>query len=147
MTLHRHVGTGTRRATGPRTAAGRARSSQNARRHGLASATGIDVERVMELSSALAGPTASSARRGHAFAAAYATIDLRRIWALKSRLVAELIDADSLVIYLPHRASEVIDRNLKELASIARFESRALARQRAALGRLETDAYRSLTLA
>ena len=150
MSTLRYVGVDTPRsygATGPRTAAGRARSSQNARQHGLSSAAGIDLEKVKELSSALAGPGASAERRGHAFAAAYATIDLRRIWALKHRLLAELLDAaTSLILFLPHRASEIIDRNRAALAAVARFEFRALARQRVALGRLEVEFYQSLPL-
>jgi hypothetical protein len=77
---------GDKRATGPRSAGGKRRSSRNAVRHGLstpASANKSLHARAEHLTDILAGPDATLTRREHAAAIADAQIDLFRVRATK----------------------------------------------------------------
>jgi hypothetical protein len=74
-----------KRSTGPRTAAGRARSSQNALRHGLASAAYVeDRAAVSELARLIAGTAAGDAEVMHlAERVAEARLHLERVRAVR----------------------------------------------------------------
>jgi hypothetical protein len=76
------------KSTGPRSAAGRKRSSQNALRHGLSSRTSsIDFEKQIEnLARQIAGDAKDRIRLAHAHAAAEAELELQRIRHLKAAM-------------------------------------------------------------
>ena len=70
------------KSTGPRSLAGKARASQNARRHGLGSQVTADPlarEWIASLATALAGEGASPAVQAQAAIAAAVQVDLRRV--------------------------------------------------------------------
>ena len=80
------------RSTGPRTAAAKARTARNARRHGLAiplardPAACVEIER---LAAALVGRSATPARLEQARVAAEAELELRRVRAYRKALPTE----------------------------------------------------------
>jgi hypothetical protein len=76
------------KSTGPRSAAGRKRSSQNALRHGLSSRiSSIDFEKQIEnLARQMAGDAEDRIRLAHAHAAAEAELELQRIRQLKAAM-------------------------------------------------------------
>ncbi|KAB1072381.1 hypothetical protein [Methylobacterium soli] len=130
-----------RASTGPRTAEGKARSAQNARRHGLAAAASdpqaeIEAEHLAAL---LAGDLASDpAILEAARAVAEAQSHLQRVRAVK---IALMRDADSPesptsaeTLSTPLAPSEL----LQGLERLARYERRALSLRKSAVRRLET---------
>ena len=84
-----------KRSSGPKSRAGKARTSQNAYRHGLAACTTIDAERVSAVN-ALTGEIEASMRgqidRAGALAIAQAELEVLRVRAVESALVAEMLD-------------------------------------------------------
>jgi hypothetical protein len=121
---------GVKRATGPRSAGGKRRSSRNAVRHGLstpASANKSLHARAERLTDILAGPDAPLTRREHAAAIADAQIDLFRVRATKIS-VLEPLPGEGIV-----RELEVFRRALPELLKLERYEKRALSRRKFAI--------------
>jgi hypothetical protein len=114
-----------RRSTGPRTAAGKARSARNGRRHGLTlpvSADPASLRLIMTLTDAIAGPGASAECREAATRFALAQADLVRIRRVKTDLlVADLASRPCLS-----------SPTIKRLASLMRYEQRACARRKVA---------------
>jgi hypothetical protein len=120
-----------RRSAGPRTARGKRRSARNALRHGLSIPIGRDLE--------FAKPIAEFARRLVGDEASEGALDLARMVAeghfeiVRVRRSRErMFDREVTVGVLPNL------RALKVLASIDRYEQRAIGRRRMALRRLET---------
>jgi hypothetical protein len=114
-----------RRSTGPRTAAGKARSARNARRHGLTLPVGGDpasLHLIMNLTDAIAGTDASAERREGATKFALAQADLVCIRRVKTNLIVADLAAH------PCLSSPTI----KRLASLMRYEQRACARRKVA---------------
>ena len=78
------------RSTGPRSAAGKRKSRQNALRHGLSARLGGDPahdRRVEALAEILAGPEASPGELNYARVAADATLQITRIRALRATMM------------------------------------------------------------
>jgi hypothetical protein len=122
-----------RRSTGPRSAAGKARAAQNARRHGLTLPVGSDLaslRRIMSLTDAIAGADASAERREGAIKVALAQADLERIRQAK----ADLLRADLAGRPFPS------SRAIRQLASMGRYERRAFGRRKMAIRRFERPA-------
>ena len=79
-----------RMSTGPKTSAGRARSSRNALRHGLTLPVLIDpavAQEVDELAAQIAGPDANATVQELAQNVAEAQIELRRVRAVRQHIV------------------------------------------------------------
>lgn len=113
-----------RRSTGPRTATGKARSSQNARRHGLRVPITLDLAfapDVKALAQRLAGEGADPELYELACRAAEAQIDWVRV-----RRVRFLVFSED-----PELANA--DRTSRELVKIDRYEGRVWSRRKKAL--------------
>ena len=84
------------KSTGPRSSEGKARASQNATRHGLATSVADDPaaqERTAVLTAALAGEGASPAVKAQAALVAEAQVELYRARAARTQLQGQLITA------------------------------------------------------
>ena len=84
------------KSTGPRSSEGKARASQNATRHGLATSVADDPaaqERIAALTAALAGEGASPAAHAQAALVAEAQVELYRARAARTQLQGQLITA------------------------------------------------------
>jgi hypothetical protein len=141
-----------RKGRGPRTAAGKARSSQNAFRHGLSVSVLKEpamCAQVEKLARALAGLDCDDFHLGHARIIAEAQIDLARIQDAKVRLLNAQFEA---TMPPADAASDTMSRNgasdamlcqpietipslklLKQLARLERYELRTTWRRRRAM--------------
>lgn len=124
-----------RHSTGPRTAKGKARSSQNALQHGLAVRlrwTGA-IDRDIEcLASVIAGPNPDPCRLHFARIAAEAELELRRVRAARLSWLAATMPADLRASHLGHQ-THVPAARLPNLPRLDRYEQRALSRRNRAL--------------
>jgi hypothetical protein len=109
-----------KRSAGPNTAAGRARSSRNALRHGLSLPLTLNKEMAAKaglIRTSLVSEQASPTQVVAAIEFAQAQLDLLRIRAVRGKMMAEL---DSMSADLTH---------LRRLAALDRYEGRALSRR------------------
>lgn len=123
-------------STGPRTVKGKARSSQNARKHGLSVANRspqMEEQTVRLTDALLVGTSEDSARRQAARAVAEAQLDLIRVLAYKHALIRDW--APDLIGKLPVRpAPNAHSRQFfAALKGLERYERRAFSRRKAAL--------------
>jgi hypothetical protein len=119
------------RSTGPRTAAGKAKSSRNAFRHGLSLAQEIDPSTAAEielLAQAIAGDDASEEKMSAACQAAAAQLELRRIQRLRHS-----VDATA-------NSYEAKLEDLRRLAALDRYERYARTRRRRATLKVKGNA-------
>jgi len=110
-----------RKCTGPRTAAGKARSARNALRHGLARPARLEarlVQAIGELARVIAGEGASPDRRAHAVRIAAAHVEIMRMRQVKRDLYSRSLNCDKLA---------------SQLEKLDRYERRALARRKRAM--------------
>jgi hypothetical protein len=110
-----------KKSTGPKTWQGKARSSQNARKHGLSLSALHDPEaaRAIEgLAGAIAGAGPSIEQRERAWRIATAQIDIERTRQARCRLLAEPIETPGLT---------------ERLVLIDRYERRARSRRKFAI--------------
>ena len=109
-----------KKSTGPKTAAGRARSSRNALRHGLSLPLAPNTEMAAKadlIRKSLVSEQGKPTRVVAAIEFAQAQLDLLRIRAVRGQMMAEL---DSVSDDLTQ---------LRRLAALDRYEARALARR------------------
>src|SRR5262245_35747297 len=95
------------RSTGPRTAAAKARTARNARRHGLAIPLARDPAACVEserLAAALVGRSVTPARLEQARVAAEAELELRRVRAYRKALLDR--KAAELAVHRPAHADQ-----------------------------------------
>jgi hypothetical protein len=117
------------RSTGPRTPGGKLRSSQNARRHGLATRIEDDPEArggIECLTAMLAEGTDDFERIEQSRMLAERHFNLRRIRAAR-------FDVFSTISDLENASLNDIERALRAMASISRYERRALSKNKLAL--------------
>jgi len=121
------------KSTGPKTALGKARSSRNAVKHGLAAAgmRAADMREVENISVALAGPNPSVQTLVPARAAAEATVELRRVAEVRGVLWTLMDQAKA-------GAGEKSEMSglLNQLRALERYERRAFSRRKKALRQL-----------
>jgi hypothetical protein len=133
------------KSTGPRSREGKARSSQNANRHGLTKTAVNDPaaqDRMAALAAALAGEGASPARQIQAVVVAEAQVDLNRAQAARAHLQSQLTAAldGSVRLSRASAGEKRADRLAALVISLARpdrYERRALSRRRTAVRRLD----------
>jgi len=104
-----------KRSTGPRTAAGKATSSQNARRHSLASvrkAMSENDERILRAVEHLLG---GQQIQEEEITGANAQVDLWRIRSVRTEMLRELLDNPS-------------DNSMKQITNLERYERAARAK-------------------
>jgi hypothetical protein len=108
------------KSTGPRTAAGRAKSSRNAYRHGLSLPVQPDPQAVEALAQAIAGETAGEVELRAARALAEAQLELKRIRTTRVAAISTELD-------------QVLNpRTLARLCAFDRYERQAASRRKAA---------------
>jgi hypothetical protein len=114
-----------RKGTGPRTAAGKARSACNALRHGLARPARLDpqlVQAIGELARVIAGDAASPDRRERAARIAVAHVEVMQVRQAKRELYSRSSGYDELA---------------SRLEKLDRYERRALSRRKFAMRELD----------
>jgi hypothetical protein len=125
-----------RRGRGPRTAAGKATSSRNALRHGLA--VGLLDEpaicaKVETLARAIVGDGADAAQLGLARVVAEAQLDLDRIKAAKVRMMSSYLEASASERSTDELAGPPSIELLRRLSRLERYECSAISRRRRAM--------------
>jgi hypothetical protein len=125
------------RSTGPRSRRGKARTSRNAYRHGLAAFatwTSPLAPDLKPLTDAIAGPTPDSCRWHFTNMAAEAEFELRRVRAARltliAPLVADLVETEGREAGEGRPGPAAI---LKSLTRLDRYERRATSRRNRAL--------------
>jgi hypothetical protein len=112
-----------KRSTGPKTAAGRIKSSRNALRHGLSLELHIDKDttsRIAAIAPILVSDPADAMKLLAAFETAHAQLDLARIRSVRNQMMTELERAPGNLM------------KLRRLAALDRYERLALAKRRRA---------------
>ncbi len=126
------------RSTGPRTAAGKARSRKNALRHGLAAVLKdhtVVPEAVAKLASVIAADSSDPLAEAHGITFAEAEMAVRRARAAQAEVLAELLEAETAQSK-PQVLVEFIATAMQTVGRLHRYERRALSRRRRAMREL-----------
>jgi hypothetical protein len=133
-----------RRSTGPKTALGKVRAAQNARRHGLSVSVVRDpalLEQVDLLAKVIGGETPGCEIHEHAWRFAEAQLDVVRIHRARHDLDAPNIGkpecADDALRQGPGEVAVVLGHVSKQLVLMARYERRARSRRKSAIRALD----------
>lgn len=113
-----------KRSTGPKTAAGKARSARNGRRHGLSRPSWIDLaamRRIEALTRVILGERTDTEHRLHAMRAALAQVEIERARQAKVEVLGRTFTA-------PDPAGPI-----NRAASLDRYERRARSRRKFAI--------------
>ena len=139
-------GCATGRSPGPRTGPGKARSNQNALRHGLAIAVASIPAWQPEIESlalAIAGDHKSDPLRWHfALIAAEAQVDLRRVREVRRSMLAAALAETAFETGSgvgdgrPEPTMDLLSKSLPDLFRLERYERRAMSRRNRALAML-----------
>jgi hypothetical protein len=119
-----------KKSTGPRTAAGRAKSSRNALRHGLSLPLTFDAEtsaKADRISQILTAEEDDEAKRMAALELTSAQLDLLLIRAIRGKAMEKINEA----------AGDLV--SLRRFGALDRYEARALTRRRRASSKLAPD--------
>ena len=132
-----------KKSTGPRSAAGKARTRSNARRHGLCVPVEYDavaLEEINELATAFAPNALDAQDIELAMFAAEAQVEIWRVRRAKLELLRaaaqQLRDKDTCVLSRSERAILAFVQKATTLTAFERYERRALARRNHALRKL-----------
>jgi hypothetical protein len=109
-----------KKSTGPKTVAGRARSSRNALRHGLSLPLKLDAEaaaKAKQIRQMLVSEQPDAGNGSAASEVAQAQLDLSRIRAVRGAMMVQLASMPAELTYL------------RRLVALDRYEGRALARR------------------
>jgi hypothetical protein len=152
MTSNRRIAANRRNtvsSTGPRTSAGKMRSSRNALKHGLATSIAVDpmhAQDIEQLAKAIAGETSDKAGLALSRVAAEAELEMLRVRAYR----IALINADLNAIHKEAKtgssgadiqgqaSSEPLLCTIDKLAHLERYERRAYSRRKRAFRELQT---------
>jgi hypothetical protein len=127
------------RSTGPRSAAGKARTARNAYQHGLSLPISDDqsLRDVAELMDALKLEFDAAGHAELVLRAAEGQIELQRARRLKADLLnQEAKRAGATALPLEERVAEAFVRTVGKLPAFERYEARALSKRRGALRKL-----------
>ena len=137
-----------RASSGPKTAAGRARSARNRLRHALSlpvSSNPALSEEVAALAGEIAGPAANADIQELARQVAEAQIDLRRVRYARHQLLCDALanphyeyraDTGEILNTTPEglaRLATILSEETKRLVTMDRYERRALSRRKFAI--------------
>jgi hypothetical protein len=128
-------------STGPRTGAGKAKASQNARKYGLAVPVSRDTalaQEVREQANELATCFEGNAAPADLLALSETLIDLERVIAAQAHLTASLLESLQIATKPPHLVTSTsnVSNLVDQLTRLERYERRALSRQKSVLRRL-----------
>ena len=118
-----------KKSTGPKSRAGKARTSGNSRQHGLAARTTLDQERleaVQQLAQEIADSLLGQIDLMHAISIAEAELDLRKARAVSNGLLASLSGTEGLVENgaIPTTSSNDFALRVLQLKRIERYVRR-----------------------
>ena len=118
-----------KKSTGPKSRAGKARTSGNSRQHGLAARTTLDQERleaVQQLAQEIADSLLGQIDLTHAISIAEADLDLRKARAVSNGLLASLSGTEGLVENgaIPTTSSNDFALKVLQLKRIERYVRR-----------------------
>jgi hypothetical protein len=146
-----------RASTGPKTAQGKARAAQSARRHGLSlpiDSVPMFSGEVESLAKEIVGELRDREIYEHARRIAEAQIDLNRIREARRHLLVHFGDAPECTTTErsahdapPQRVQKVIDAELaKQLVLMSRYEERALSRRKFAIRAFDLARRQGMTI-